>query len=207
LFLTGSARTSSASERGTKEILMKTIAFVALLAAAGCSKKTPDCDASIGKGMDNFAASVKTSAPNPQLQETRLTMISKLRGTLTQRCNEDKWPAEAVTCFTTVGSMKDMQTCQAKLSDEQRTKLVNEIRQVMMGSMGSMRMPNGLPGHPPMLGSAGSGGPEATGGMPGSHAGSAPAPAVPAGSAQAPASPAPPAPAGSAAPVAGSGGW
>jgi hypothetical protein len=188
---------------------MKTIVFVALLAAAGCSKKTSDCDASIGKGMDNFAASVKTSAPNPQLQETRLNMISKLRGTLTQRCNEDKWQAEVVTCFTTVGSMKDMQTCQAKLSDEQRTKLVNEIRQVMMGSMGSMRMPNGLPGHPPMLGSAGaggSGGPEAIGGMPGSRAGSAPAPA-PAGSAQAPASPAPPAAAGSAAPAAGSGGW
>jgi hypothetical protein len=198
---------------------MKMIVFVALLAAVGCSKKTSDCDASIGKGLDNFAASVQASAPNPQMQETRLKIISKLRGTLTQRCNEDQWPAEVVSCFTTVASMKDMQSCQAKLSNEQHTKLVNEVRQVMMGSAGSMRMPSGVPGHPPML-TPGSGAPEASGAMPGAPAGAAAPPAgaagppagsaaPPAASVQAPASPAPPAAAGSAAPsrAAGSNGW
>lgn len=188
---------------------MKTMVFVALLAAAGCSKKSSDCDASIGKGMDSFAATVKASAP-PQMQEARLTVISKLRGTLTQRCTEDKWPADVVSCFTTVVSMKDMQTCQAKLNEEQRTKLVSEIRQVMMSSMGSMRMPPGLPGHPPMLGSAGAGGSGASGGMPGAHADPAPgSAAVPAGSTGAPATTSPPGPAGSAAPApaAGSNGW
>ncbi len=181
---------------------MKMIVFVALLAAAGCSKKAAsDCDASIAKGMDSFEAAVKASMSNPQMQENRMTMLTKLRGTLTQRCNEDKWPAEVVTCFTTVASMKDMQACQAKLSEEQRTKLIAEIRQVMMSSMGSMRMPNGVPGHPPGLAPGGSGAPETTGGAPGAPAGSA---APPAGSAAAPTSPAP---AGSAAgSAAGSGG-
>jgi hypothetical protein len=171
---------------------MKMIVFVALLAAAGCSKKTADCEASIGKGMDNLEASVKAAKSNPQMQDNRLTVLTKLRGTLTQRCNEDKWPAEVVSCFATVVSMKDMQGCQAKLSNDQRSKLVTEIRQVMVGSMGAMRMPGGVPGHPPMLapGSAG-GAPGAPGGdTPGSPAGSAAAPggagAAPAGAGAAP---------------------
>ena len=138
---------------------MKTIVLVALLAAVGCSKKTSDCDAAISKGMDNFASSIKTDAPNAQAQETRLTVISKLRVTLTQRCNEDKWPAEVVSCFTTVSRKKDMQACQAKQGEAQRTKLLTEIRQVMMGSLGS-RMPSGTAGHPTML--AGSGDPGGT---------------------------------------------
>jgi hypothetical protein len=202
---------------------MKRIVFVALLAAAGCSKKSPDCDGSIGKGMDSFAASVKTSGLNPQMQAARMDVVTKLRGTLTQRCNDDKWPAEVVSCFATAGSMKGMQACQADLSNEQRTRLLTEIRQIMMGS-GSMRMPGGVgvPGHPPTLapGGAGSGAPETSGGgMPGSHDSPAPAPAgsasAPVGSAGAPAgSGAAPSPAtaraagpGAAAPAAGSGGW
>jgi hypothetical protein len=171
---------------------MKTIVLVALLAflaAAGCSKKTSDCDAAIGKGIDNFAASVKTEAPNPQVQETRLTVIGKLRGALTQRCTEDKWPAEVVSCFRTVVSMKDMQGCQAKLGEAQRSKLLTQVRQVMMGSMGP-RMPVGMSGHPPML--AGSGGAAPVGSA-----------APPAGGSAAPEASGSAAPGGAAAPGAG----
>jgi hypothetical protein len=178
---------------------MKTIVFVAFLAAAGCSKKGPDCEASIGKGLDSFAAQVKSSASDPKM----LDVIGKLRGALTQRCTEDKWPDEVVACFATVTKREDMKRCQAKLGEEQRTKLQNEIRQVMMGSMGSMS-PN-LPGHPATLGSAaavGSGAPEA----PGAAAGS-PAPGAAAPGAGSAGTPTPSAPAGSAAPAAGSSGW
>ncbi|HEX2691922.1 MAG TPA: hypothetical protein VHN14_35175 [Kofleriaceae bacterium] len=141
--------------------MMKTIVLVALLAAAGCSKKGSDCDAAITKGMDNFAASIKANAPktnaiNPQMQENMLNVVGKLKGTLTQRCTEDKWPAEVVSCFPTVATMRDMQTCQAKLSSEQNAKLMAEIRQVMMSSMTGSRMPAGVAGHPSMLSGSGS---------------------------------------------------
>jgi hypothetical protein len=114
-----------------------------------------------------------------------MNVIGKLRGRLTERCNEDKWPPEVVSCFATVASLKEMQACQGKLNEDQRTKLLSEIRQVMMGARGDSRMPPGLGGHPPMLGSPGPGAPG------GDTAGSAPAAA---GSAAAPA------PTGSAAP-------
>jgi hypothetical protein len=186
---------------------MKMIVLVAVLAAAGCSKKRSDCDAAIAKAMDSFAASIKADSPNPQVQETRLTVIGKLRGTLTQRCTEDKWPAEVVSCFTTVVGMKDMQACQAKLNEAQRTRLLTEIRQVMMGSMGQRMMPSGMAGHPAMLAGSGAPGgaavpagsavPPAAGSAASTTSGSAAAPA--AGSAAAPA-------AGSAvAPAAGAG--
>jgi hypothetical protein len=188
---------------------MKTIVFMTLLAAAGCSKKTADCDASIGQGMDRFAASAK--ATDPAMHEARLNVISKLRGTLTQRCNEDKWPAEVTTCFATVSTMKEMQACQTKLSDEQRAKLMTEVRQAMMGSAGGMRMPPNMPGHPPALGSGGS-----PGAVPGADpagsaappAGAAAPPAAAPPAAAPPASATPPTTAaGSAAPAAGAGGW
>src|SRR5512140_431519 len=168
---------------------MKTIVLVALLAAAGCSKKTSDCEAAIGKGMDNFASEIKTTAPDPKMQEMRMGVITKLRGALTQRCNEDKWPAEVVACFNTVHGMKDMQGCQVKLNDAQRAKLMNEIREVMMSTMGA-RMPAGLAGHPATL-TGSSAAPEGTGGAGAAPAGTGMAPAgtgaAPAGTGAAPA--------------------
>lgn len=164
---------------------MKMIVLAALLAAAGCSKKTSECDAAIGKGMDNFMSAVKTASPNPQMQEMRLNVIGKLKGTLTHRCKEDQWTPEIVSCFASVVAMKDMQTCQTKLGEPQRAKLMTEIREVMMSSMGS-RMPAGVPGHPPLLN--GGGGPGDPGAAP---AGSGAAPAgsggAPAGSGTSPA--------------------
>ena len=177
---------------------MKMIVLVAVLAAAACSKKRSDCDAAIAKAMDNFAASIKADSPNPQVQDTRLHVIGKLRGTLTQRCTEDKWPAEVVSCFATVVAMKDMQACQARLAEAQRTKLLAEIRQVMMGSMGPRMMPSGMAGHPATL--AGSGAPSGAAAPAGAGGSAAPpvggaaaspasgsAAAPPAGSAAAPA--------------------
>jgi hypothetical protein len=137
---------------------MKTIVLVALLAAAGCSKKSSECDVSIAKGMDNFAAEVKTRAPNPQMQQSMMSMVGKLKGALVQRCNQDKWSPEALACFAAVVSRKDIQGCDSKLTEEQRSKLHADMMQAMTGS----RMAGGMAGHPPMLtGSGGPGGPAA----------------------------------------------
>lgn len=194
--------------------MTKMIVLVALLAAAGCSKKGSDCDASISKGMNNFISAIKTREPNPQRQETLLNVVGKLKTTLTQRCNEDTWAPEAVTCFTTVSSQPEVRACEDKLTKEQHTKLTKELMQIMMES----RMPSGVAGHPPMLagsGDPGAGGPGGSVTVPAGSAapaGSATAPTgsavAPTGSAPAPAGSAPapagsaPAPAGSAAPAA-----
>jgi hypothetical protein len=189
-----------ARPRGHLEDLMKTIILVALLAAAGCSKKGGDCDAAIAKGINNLTESVK-SRGGPQL-EASLAIVDKLKGALTKHCTEDKWPAEVIQCFTTVTNQKDMRGCQEKLTTEQKSKLMTDIQQVMMGAM---RMPPGA-GHPSTL--AGSGAPPGADPAAGS---AAPAP----GSTEPPAAAAPAAPpaapaAGSSAanpPAAGSGGW
>ncbi len=121
------------------------VVIVAFLAACG-SKSGPDCATSIGKGMDNFAEQMKAKAPNaPAMTD----MIGKLKDTLIKRCTEDKWPPEVLTCFQTVNDRPGMQQCQQKLTEEQREKVMADIRQMMMGNM---KMPGGMAGHPPMLG-------------------------------------------------------
>jgi hypothetical protein len=171
------------------EVLMKMIVFVALLATAGCGSKKSgsDCEAAISKGIENLAPKVKMGATDPQIQEGKMAMLEKLKGTLVQRCIADKWAPEVLACFNTVANLTVMKVCQAKLTSEQHTKLDADLHEVQMNMMGG-RMPGDMAGQPP---GSGSGAP----GEPGSSA------AAPAGSAAAPAgSAAAPAPAGSAAP-------
>jgi len=175
------------------------VLLVAALAACGSKKTGSDCDAAIGKGIENFTKGIKEHAPNPQVVERMMGMMDKLKGVLVERCKADNWSPEAVTCFTTVNNRKDMQGCQNKLTPEQSSKLTGEISQVMMsqGGMGQ-RMPPGMAGHPETLQGNGSAAP----GAPGAAGGSADPAAAPA------ATPPPSPPAGAegsaAAPAAGS---
>ena len=168
---------------------MKMIVFVALLAAAGCGSKKSgsDCAASISKGMENFTPKVKSGATDPQIQESKLARLEKLKVALIERCVADKWAPEVLACFNTVANLTVMKVCQDKLTSEQRTKLKADLHEVEMDMMGG-RMPGDMAGHPSAPPGA-----EAPGGSAAAPAGSAAAPA-PAGSAAAPA------PAGSAAP-------
>lgn len=162
---------------------MKSFALVALLALAGCSKKQgSDCDGPITKGMDQLAATVKSRSENPQIQMTMTSVIGKLKTTLTKRCREDRWKPDAIACFATVSSQPEVRACETKLTDDQQQKLRGEIRQVMSGTAGQMRMP-AIPGHPPVLAPASAD----------AGSGSGSPPAAPAGSAAAPGSAAPPA--------------
>ena len=116
---------------------MNKIVIAALLAlAAGCSKKAPDCDAEIGKGMDSYTALLKQKTSNPDA----LLIASKLREATIERCKADKWTVDVVTCYGAIKTPQDIQRCQDKLTEDQRNKLMNELREEMMGLAGR-RMP------------------------------------------------------------------
>jgi hypothetical protein len=141
---------------------MKKVILIALLVAAGCSKKGSsgsggECEAAMAKGTDTLLATVKTRSGSPQMVESLTEMVGKMKVTLTTRCNEDKWSADAIDCFTKLTSQAEMRGCEQKLTEEQRNKLRGEMRQLM----GSMRMG---PGQPPALG--GSAAPPAPGAPP-----------------------------------------
>ncbi|HEY0482571.1 MAG TPA: hypothetical protein VGD37_33850 [Kofleriaceae bacterium] len=124
----------------------------ALLGAAGCSKKSSDCSAAIAQGIDRYLAAAKQAAAG----SPRLAAIPKiqdqLKTAMTQRCNDDHWQAEAVSCFGKVASAGDMKACEDKLSRDQRTKLDTDLLPIMMGGMGATgsQMPP-LAGHPAAL--------------------------------------------------------
>jgi hypothetical protein len=168
---------------------MKTVILIALLAVAGCSKKGSsasggECEAAMAKGTDSLMATVKSRAGDPQRLENLTEMVGKMKTTLTQRCTEDKWSPEAIACFTKLTSQAELRGCEQNLTEEQRTKLRNEMRQLM----GSMRMGAG---HPPGLG--GSGVPPAPGAAPAGDTPPAAAPPATGGTAAPPAPPTPPA--------------
>jgi hypothetical protein len=186
---------------------MNKIVLVVLLAAAGCgSKKTgPDCEAAIAKGIENTIKVLKERVPNPQVVEANLGVMTKAKGVLIERCKADGWPPEVVSCFTTVSGVRDMQSCQGKLTPEQRSKLTADLSQVMTGVPGMRmggRMPPGMPGHPEtLMPNSGSGSGSGAAPAPGATAGSSDTPAAPGGAAPSATPPAPSgtAPAGSAA--------
>lgn len=167
---------------------MKMIVLAALLAAAGCSKKSgTDCESAIAKGVDSMLATVKSGSASPQMMDQIKEVAGKMQTALTQRCNEDKWSPEAVDCFKKLTSQAAMQACESKLNPEQRTKMRKDLIQVMT----SMR-PGAGPGHPPTLsGSA----------APGAGNAAPPAAAPPPAGSTEPAAGATPPPAGSTPPA------
>lgn len=166
---------------------MKTIVLVALLAAAGCSKK-PDCGTAITRGLDGFAATVTSRTPDLELKERMTVALGKLKTALTERCVDDGWSAEVLKCFETIHNMRDIQACESKLTTDQHTKASAAQREVMMGGQ---RMPAGQPGHPQILhgtdgsaagSAAAAGSPPATGSAAPAAGSAAPAAASAAGS-------------------------
>jgi len=142
---------------------MKKILFVAALAViGGCKKKSatesgPSCADAVSKAVGAMPA----GPTGGEVQD-------KLKSIMTTRCTEDKWTAAALNCYaTTVTDMASMKKCREMLSQDQQTKLMTEIRSVMMGAAGA------------------GGGPMHGGGAP--TGSDTPAPAAPTGSAAAPA--------------------
>ena len=137
---------------------MKMIVLVAVLAAAcGGKSASPDCVAAITKGID--AASKARMADHARAEQ----LAFRYKEALTERCKADQWSSEVVSCLASATKMPDVQACQAKLTPEQRAKVMEELREEMeeireeMMSFRSdpwQRMPSDVPGHPPNLGGA-----------------------------------------------------
>jgi hypothetical protein len=194
---------------------MKTIGLlIALSLFAGCKKggsAASQCSDAVGKGVDKMIAMRKQkleeqgSALAPELKarmEERSQKMGEVAGALktaiTNRCTEDKWPADIIKCYGDASSMEELRGCRQKLPQDQQAKLQNDEMQVMMKTMGGgMGGPPGMGGMPP--GHEGMGGHDMGGAPAPDTTGSAtPAPAGSAAPAPAPAGSAAPAPAGSA---------
>ncbi|MGN6110861.1 MAG: hypothetical protein ACTHU0_37510 [Kofleriaceae bacterium] len=168
---------------------MKQILFLALLVSVAACKKSessgPSCADAINKGVDNMAKGPANAA----------AVTGRLKSVLIRRCTEDKWPAEVISCYTTVSDMQGMRKCRARLDPALNEKLMNEIRAVMMGGANQA----GAPGHaapripegisPPISDVSGGGGATAPAGSGATDGSAAPggAHAAPGGSVEAPA--------------------
>ena len=168
---------------------MKKIVLMALLAAAGCSKKGPDCSAAIDKGVDGYVATMKKLVANrPGLDIPKIA--ARLKATMVQRCTEDRWQPEVVACIGSVTG-HELKGCDAKLPSDQRTKLETQLRSAMMEAIGagSPHMPPGLEGHPQVLGGNANGSAAPSGDSAGAPAPAAPAAPSPSGTPAAPPAP------------------
>jgi hypothetical protein len=173
---------------------MKAILFCSALALVGfgCKKgsSASSCADAINKGVDTMmaAGAKRMEGAPPDMKAKMEETAVKLKGVMTNRCTEDKWPADVIDCYSKAQKRTDLRDCRNKLPEDQQQKLQSEEQAVMLGAgFGGMRPHgdmggSGMADHPPM--------------------GSAVAPAVPDGSGMAPppaGSAAAPAPAGSAA--------
>lgn len=119
---------------------MLKILFAAALVVTGCGKKSetaggPSCADAVSKAVGAMPG-------GPGGGEVQ----AKLQTIMTTRCTEDKWPAEALSCYaTTVKDMASMKKCREMLSQDQQTKLMTEIRAVMMGAAGGGGPMHGAP--------------------------------------------------------------
>jgi hypothetical protein len=131
---------------------VRLVACVALAAAlAGCGKRgnqaTAQCAEAAQKGVDAMVALTKERLAKAQLPpEVRAKMeertkkleelAPRLRAVITNRCVDDKWPAEVIECTGKVTTMDDVRTCRAKLTPEQQAKVQKEEMDLYAGAMG-----------------------------------------------------------------------
>jgi hypothetical protein len=115
---------------------MKKIVFAAVLVIAGCSKKSEEAGGapagtSCAEAAEKAVGALPAGSNGGEVQ-------TKLRGILTTRCTEDKWPAATVECYATqVKDMSGMRKCRETLPKEQQDKMMTEIRAAMMGAAGA----------------------------------------------------------------------
>ena len=142
---------------------MKTILLCTALAFLGCKKgsSASDCAGAVTKGVDTMmAAGAKRMEGAPADMKAKMDDASvKLKGVMTNRCTEDKWSADVISCYAGASKREDLRNCRAKLPPEQAAKLQKEEMDVMMGAgFGGMRgggmgghMGDGSGGHPETL--------------------------------------------------------
>ena len=156
---------------------MKAILFCSALALVACKKgsSASSCADAINKGVDTMmaAGAKRMEGAPPEMKAKMEETAVKLKGVMTNRCTEDKWPADVIDCYSKAEKRADLRDCRAKLPQDQQAKLQSEETQVMMGAgFGGMR-PHDMGG-----GSAAPAAPDGSGMAP-PPAGSAAAPTTP----------------------------
>jgi len=147
---------------------MKTLSFVFIsalaVAALGCKKKSETSASAGGDCAKAINHSMELSKAEMEKMGTDAAMMQKMVDVGIKRCNEDKWPADAIKCMTDAKTMADAQTCYGKLSKEQQDKMNKAAMELAMPAGG------GEPGSAAAGSDAGS---AAEGSAAGSDAGSA----------------------------------
>jgi outer membrane murein-binding lipoprotein Lpp len=140
--------------RGMTKMQWRSVALAAVL-AAGCGSKASDTPAASdtstcagavdAAGVSLMDARKKTiadrlgSATDPQ-KESRLIeraqkVIDQVKAPLLARCTEDKWPAEVLTCLTTVRKQEELRGCIGKLPTDQAERATAEIMKTMQANI------------------------------------------------------------------------
>ncbi|HEX5062552.1 MAG TPA: hypothetical protein VFV99_24435 [Kofleriaceae bacterium] len=130
---------------------MRLVIALVLASAFACGKKSPSatsqCADVAQKGVDAMVARAHERAASAQLPadirakiEERTKQLDalapRLRAVITNRCVDDKWPAEVIECYGKVTSMEESRACRAKLSPEQQAKVQKEELDLYAGAMG-----------------------------------------------------------------------
>jgi hypothetical protein len=125
---------------------MKAILFCSALAlvGAGCKKgsSASSCADAINKGVDTMmaAGAKRMEGAPPEMKAKMDEMAVKLKGVITNRCTEDKWPADVIDCYSKAQKRTDLRDCRNKLPADQQAKLQSEETSVMLGAgFGGMR--------------------------------------------------------------------
>jgi hypothetical protein len=172
--------------KGTR--VPRLLVAVVAVAASACGSKdsSPDCNGAItgaySRAMAGYQAVIKQREGSAVTQEqkerfehgfARSEKLAERQQTLlVQRCTEDKWPAEVLTCLGTISTKNEMFACLNQLPADQQQRARADVesargsgwrRGMGNGAPPSSRMPPGADDEAP--GSAG-------------DAGSATAPAV-----------------------------
>lgn len=124
---------------------------IVLVVALGCGKRadtaTSKCAEAAQQGVDAMVARAKdrlAKAPLPPDVRTKMEerthkleeLAPRLRAVLTNRCVDDKWPAEVISCHAKASTMDEVRKCRAQLSPEQLARVQREELDLMAGAMG-----------------------------------------------------------------------
>jgi hypothetical protein len=109
------------------------VVVIVILTAACGGKPSLDCATAIARGLDNVTEQLAVNAPDPALRAGMRAQSARLQGVLIERCTEDKWPSEVISCLASVRERTGVQVCVGQLSEDRRRALLTELRTSLMG--------------------------------------------------------------------------
>jgi hypothetical protein len=110
--------------------LVAALALV-VLSCGGKREPTTSCADAAQRGVDGL---VKRA--HDQHNDKLDAVAPRLRALIANRCADDKWPAAAIACYTTIASMEQMRACRAKLSPTQQATLDRDEMDLFAGMSG-----------------------------------------------------------------------